>query len=147
MNRIIISYKKFRSIKIRIIRVLNRRTDFLVKLLELLRFLYHILLIMFMVNIIHSNKLSFYYSFLKVFLHLTSASSLSFFLHELKIKFADRLFDLILTFYKFFPVWLRNPIISAGLELVLTHTKKSCIASYYKQFSTNTYYLNKNHKK
>ena len=33
-----------------------------------------------------------------------------------------------------FPVWLQNQLISAGLE---PHTEKSCIASYYRQFSTN----------
>ena len=36
-----------------------------------------------------------------------------------------------------FPVWLRNRLISAGLESALSHTEKSCIASYYKQYSTN----------
>ena len=30
-----------------------------------------------------------------------------------------------------------NPIISAGLELVLSNTEKLCIASYYIDFSTN----------
>ncbi len=35
------------------------------------------------------------------------------------------------------PVWLRNRLISTGLEPVLSHTKKSCIASNYRQFSTN----------
>ncbi len=35
------------------------------------------------------------------------------------------------------PVWLRNRLISAGLELVLSHTLKSCITSNYRQFSTN----------
>ena len=39
----------------------------------------------------------------------------------------------------FFPVWLRNQLISSGLELVLSHTEKSCIMSYYFQFSTNIY--------
>ena len=29
----------------------------------------------------------------------------------------------------------RNPLVSAGLESVLSHTEKSCIASYYRQFS------------
>ena len=33
-----------------------------------------------------------------------------------------------------FPVWLQNRLISTGLEPVLSHTEKSCIASYYKQF-------------
>ena len=36
-----------------------------------------------------------------------------------------------------FSVWLRNRLISAGLELVLSYRKKSKIASYYRQFSTN----------
>ena len=36
-----------------------------------------------------------------------------------------------------FPVRLRNRLISTGLEPVLSHTEKSCIASYYTQFSTN----------
>ena len=34
-----------------------------------------------------------------------------------------------------FPLWLRNRFISAGYELVLSHTKKSCIALYYRQLS------------
>ena len=35
------------------------------------------------------------------------------------------------------PLWLRNRLISAGLELVVSHSEKSCLASYYRQFSTN----------
>ena len=35
------------------------------------------------------------------------------------------------------PVWMRNWLISAGLEPVLSHTKKSCIASYYRYIATN----------
>ena len=35
------------------------------------------------------------------------------------------------------PVWLRNRSLSAGLEQVLSHSEKSCIASYYRQFSMN----------
>ena len=35
------------------------------------------------------------------------------------------------------PVWLRNRLISTGLEPVLSHIEKSCIASYYRQFSMN----------
>ena len=31
-----------------------------------------------------------------------------------------------------FPVWLRSRLISAGLEPVLSHNEKSCIASYYR---------------
>ena len=34
-------------------------------------------------------------------------------------------------------VFIRNQSISAGLEPVLDQNKKSCIASYLKQFSTN----------
>ena len=34
-----------------------------------------------------------------------------------------------------FPVRLRNPLISAGLEPVLSYTDKSCIVSYFIQFS------------
>ena len=34
-------------------------------------------------------------------------------------------------------IWLRNRLITAELEPVLSHTKKTCIASFYKQFSTN----------
>ena len=30
-----------------------------------------------------------------------------------------------------FPVWLRNRLISAGLETVFSHTEKSCIVSYF----------------
>ena len=33
-----------------------------------------------------------------------------------------------------FPVWLRNRLLSAGLELVLSQTEKACIASNYRQF-------------
>ena len=36
-----------------------------------------------------------------------------------------------------FPVWLRNRLISAGLEPALSNTEKSCIALYNRQFSTN----------
>ena len=36
-----------------------------------------------------------------------------------------------------FPVWLRNRMISAELEPVLSYTEKLCIASYYRQFFTN----------
>ena len=38
-----------------------------------------------------------------------------------------------------FTVWLRNRLIFAGLKLVLSHTEiyVVCIASYYRQFSTN----------
>ena len=36
------------------------------------------------------------------------------------------------------PVWLPNRLIFVGLELVFSHTEKSCIVSYYIQFSTNT---------
>ena len=36
-----------------------------------------------------------------------------------------------------FPVWLRNRLLSAGLEPVLSQTEKACIASNYRQFSTN----------
>ena len=35
-----------------------------------------------------------------------------------------------------FPVWLQNRLIFAGLEPVLSHTEKLCIASYYREFST-----------
>ena len=35
------------------------------------------------------------------------------------------------------PVWLRNRVISAGLETALSHTEKSFIVTHYKQFSTN----------
>ncbi len=38
---------------------------------------------------------------------------------------------------KYFPVWLQNRLISARLESVLTNTEKLCIASYYRQVSTN----------
>ena len=36
-----------------------------------------------------------------------------------------------------FPVGLPNRLISAGLEPVQSHTEKSYIKSYYRQFSTN----------
>ena len=35
------------------------------------------------------------------------------------------------------PALIQNRLISAGLELVLSHAEKSCIASYYTQFSEN----------
>ena len=38
---------------------------------------------------------------------------------------------------KVFPVWLRNELISAGLEPFLSHTEKLKIASYYRIFFTN----------
>ncbi len=37
----------------------------------------------------------------------------------------------------FFQVLLRNRLLSTGLESVLSQTEKSCIASNYRQFSTN----------
>ena len=36
-----------------------------------------------------------------------------------------------------FPAWLGNRFISVGLKPVLSHTKKSCISSYYRYFITN----------
>ena len=45
---------------------------------------------------------------------------------------------------KFIKVWIRNRLISDGLKPVLSHTEKLCIASYYRQFSTNIEI--KNHK-
>ena len=39
--------------------------------------------------------------------------------------------------FSFFPLWLRNRLMSAGLEPVFSHTEKSCIALYYRQFFTN----------
>ena len=38
---------------------------------------------------------------------------------------------------KYLPVWLLNRLISAGLEPILSHTEKLCIALYYIQFFTN----------
>ncbi len=43
----------------------------------------------------------------------------------------------------YFPVWLRNQLLSAGLEPVLSQTENSCIASNYRQFSKN---IKINHK-
>ena len=34
----------------------------------------------------------------------------------------------------FFPVWLQNLLISAGLEPVLSHTENLCVAYYLYQF-------------
>ena len=42
--------------------------------------------------------------------------------------------DIILNY---FTVWLRNRVTSAGFEPVLSNAEKSCIASYYRQFSMN----------
>ena len=36
-----------------------------------------------------------------------------------------------------FPVWLQNPLISARLKPILSHTEKSIIVMYYIQFSMN----------
>ena len=36
-----------------------------------------------------------------------------------------------------FQVWLRNRLLYAKLEPVLSYFEKSCMASYYRQFSTN----------
>ena len=47
---------------------------------------------------------------------------------------------------KNFPVWLPNRLISAGLKPVLSHTEKSCIVSYYINFSTNLRMYNHNIK-
>ncbi len=38
----------------------------------------------------------------------------------------------------YFPVWLWNQLQSAGLEPVLSQTEKLCIASNYRQYTTNT---------
>ena len=38
----------------------------------------------------------------------------------------------------FIPVWLRNRLITGGLESLLSNAKISFIASYYRHFSTNT---------
>ena len=48
--------------------------------------------------------------------------------------YKTRFFNIIV---KNFPVWLRSRLLSAGLEPVLSQTEKSCIASNYRQFSTN----------
>ena len=39
--------------------------------------------------------------------------------------------------YTHFSVWLRNRLILAESEPVLGQTEKSCLAQYYRQFSTN----------
>ena len=39
--------------------------------------------------------------------------------------------------FSFFQLWLRNRLMSAGLEPVFSHAEKSCIALYYRQFFTN----------
>ena len=36
-----------------------------------------------------------------------------------------------------FPVWLRNRLLSAGLELAPSQTEKSCKATNYRKFSAN----------
>ena len=41
------------------------------------------------------------------------------------------------------PVWLRNRMISAGLEPVPSYTEKLCITLYLKKIATNIF---KNHK-
>ena len=62
-------------------------------------------------------------------------------------KYADTLVNIIIqdindqtpTFTKViitFQEWLRNRLISAGFELVLSLTEKSCIASFHRHFST-----------
>ena len=38
---------------------------------------------------------------------------------------------------QYFPVWLRNRLLSTGLEPVLSQTEKSFVASNQRQFSTN----------
>ena len=43
-----------------------------------------------------------------------------------------------------FWVWLWNQLLSAGLELVLGHTEKSCIVLFYRQFSTKDKMKNHN---
>ena len=47
------------------------------------------------------------------------------------------LFGYLYNHRRMFPVWLRNWLIFTGLELVLSHTEKSCIASYYREVFTN----------
>ena len=49
----------------------------------------------------------------------------------------------ILGWDEYIPVWLRNRLISAELELVLSPAEKSCVALYYRQFITN---INNNHR-
>ena len=37
-----------------------------------------------------------------------------------------------------FPVWIQNRLLfSAELEMVCSHTERSCTASYYRQYFTN----------
>ena len=51
------------------------------------------------------------------------------------VKMEDAQAKVVIILY--FPVWLRNRLLSAGLEPILSQTEKSCIASNYRQFSTN----------
>ena len=53
---------------------------------------------------------------------------------KLKFLLNQQLLEILILI---FAVWLRNLLISTGLKPVLCHTEKSCIVSYYIQFSTN----------
>ena len=65
---------------------------------------------------------------------------------KLKLKVKDQLLPSIIKkcllrppvgTFKAFLVFIRNLLISSGLEPVIIHTKKLCLASYYNQFSKN----------
>ena len=45
--------------------------------------------------------------------------------------------DMFSLFRIYIPVWLQNRLLSAGLDPVLSQTEKLCIATNYRQFSTN----------
>ena len=49
----------------------------------------------------------------------------------------DIIFTVKVQQFKKNPKWLQNQLLSAGLEPVLGNTEKSCIAAYYREFSTN----------
>ena len=72
------------------------------------------------------------------------------FLQGIETNFALGYDDILAVYQQYskniFPVWLRNRLISAGLEPVLIHTEKLCIASYYIQFYTGLKMYNHNIK-
>ena len=70
------------------------------------------------------------------FLHLRSTCTWGKFINRWKYVSTS---SLIFVWKKRFlgKKWLSTRLISGGLELVLSHTEKSCIVSYYRQFFTN----------
>ena len=56
---------------------------------------------------------------------------------DINVKLVTGIMYRLNEYIKVFQVWFRYRLISASLDPVLSHDEKSCIASYFRQFSTN----------